>query len=216
MIDRNFLAITIPELNTDARPVISRTYAGLWSNMDDINGTEIIVESSALPAQESAGTEVYDTASATADAPPDANATEAFSTIQGVAFPTLTDTAHASTENCFTFLPSMLVLGRPSEKCDCGTTTAELTTRGASTGCALSNDIFGIKQFPTGTGSVTSSSIPASMGSGSGATSFIRAPSVTPAPRMLPPKIFYQQKVKGIEADIRISQQSPRERLKSC
>ena len=57
---------------------------------------------------------------------------------------------------CFKFLPTIAdrVLS-PSEECDCGTTTAALTTHGSTTGCARSISFFAIDQFPTGTVAVT-------------------------------------------------------------
>lgn len=157
------LAISIPEsFDWGARPVVSRSEdwaVDAWSNMDNSDGTIPPPSSlTALPDQNSAGTEEWGYASS--QAPPSMPDTT-FTTIGDITFPSTPDTAHPETENCFTFLPSISVQGSPSEKCDCGTTTAALTTQGSSTGCALSNTIFAINQFPVNTGIVTSSATPA-------------------------------------------------------
>ncbi len=165
--------------------------------MDNSNGTNIPpVVSSAIPSLNSAGTETYDSASATASAPPSLPASE-IALIGNATFSTLADPAHASTELCFIFVPSISVQGRRSEVCDCGTTTAALTTQGSTTGCALSNSIFAIDQFPTETGAVTSSATkPATEPT-------TAAPIVTPPPCMYPRDIL--QRLKYMEADINIT-----------
>lgn len=157
--------------------------------MDNSNGTNIPpVVGSAIPSLNSAGTETYDSASATASAPPSIPASE-IALIGNATFLTLADPAHASTEIRFTFLPSISVQGSPSEVCDCGTKTAALTTQGPTTGCALSNSIFAIDHLPNETGTVTSSAT--------------AAPIVTPPPCMYPRDVL--QRFKYMEADINIT-----------
>lgn len=151
--------------------------------MNNSDGTNSSL--TALPDQ-GAGTWQWDYA--TSEAPPSMPNTT-FTTIGDITFPSMPDTAHPETENCFTFLPSISVQGSPSEKCDCGTTTAALTTQGSSTGCALSNTIFPINQFPVSTWTVTSSATP--------------APVVTPSQRMYPRGIF--QVFKEMGTDIKIT-----------
>ena len=138
------------------------------SIMSNSNGTNIPpVDSSSAAAQNSAGTETYNTGTATTSSPPSTSIVD-LATISNATFSSLTDPAHANTENCFTFLPSISVQGIPSELCDCGSTTAALTTQGSTTGCALSQTIFGVDQFPPGTATVAS------------------VPMITSAPRMYP------------------------------
>lgn len=138
--------------------------------MDNSNGTVLpLTDGSPLPAEAPDTADTTFTEQATATAPSTVS-TVAFTTDGDAAFSTITDTAHTSTENCFRFLPSLSVQGGASEQCDCGTTTAALTTQGSITGCALSNSIVAIDQFPTETGLVITS-----------------AASAAPVPRMYPP-----------------------------
>ena len=155
------MAVTIPEsFSWNARPVVSGEAGGteVWFDMNNSNGTfpQPPLPSSLVTAQNSAGTDTYGpegTTPASSDVAP-------FTTLGNITFATVTDTAHTSTENCFTFLPSAFVQGRSSEECDCGTTTAALTTKGSTTGCALGNSIFTINQFPTPTISKSTTSTP--------------------------------------------------------
>lgn len=124
--------------------------------MDNSNGTNS--SRTALPYHNGTGIVAWD--NATSEAPPSMPNTT-FTTIEEITFQSMPDTARPKTENCFTFLTSISVQGSPSEKCDCGTTTAALTTQGSSTGCALSNSIVAINQFPVSTETVTSSATPA-------------------------------------------------------
>lgn len=146
------MSIAIPEaFNTQARPIISEEYdLGYFNNLDNSNGSSPnTVSTSASPAQENAGMEVSNSISATVDAPNSTTGliTPPFTTISSVSFPALTDTAHASTENCFPFLHSISVKGSPTSECDCMTTTAPLTIQGRSTSCALANTLFAINPF---------------------------------------------------------------------
>lgn len=116
--------------------------------MNNSNGTNPPPDpSSSISALDNAGTETYFTPLSTQQPPATADVAP-FTTFGDVGFPTLTDTVHAQTENCFTYLPSISVQGSPSEVCDCGTTTAALTVKASSTGCALSNSILWINQPP--------------------------------------------------------------------
>ncbi len=116
--------------------------------MNNSNGTNPPPDpSSSISALDEAGTETYFTPLST-EQPPPSSAVAAFTTFGNVSFPTLTDTVHAQTENCFPFSPSISIHGSPSEVCDCGTTTAALTIKASSTGCALSNSILWIDQPP--------------------------------------------------------------------
>lgn len=136
------------------------------SIMSNSNGTIIPpADNSSAAAQNSARTETYNTGSTSTSSPPSISIVD-LATVSNATFSSLTDPAHANTENCFTFLPSISVQGIPSELCDCGSTTAVLTTHGSITGCALSHTIFGVDQFPTGTATVAA------------------APIITSAPRM--------------------------------
>ena len=140
------MSLTIPEaFNTQARPVLSResTY---FQNLDNSNGTAL---NATFPAQQIAVTLVSNSLSATVDSPPVPTGLDlaAFTNISMVPFPTLTDTAHTNTENCFPFLPSISVQGSPTLECDCMTTTASLTVQGGSTSCALSGTLFPINPW---------------------------------------------------------------------
>lgn len=152
------MSITIPEsFNTGARPVVSGGYDWVYfQNLNNSNGTALnATNTPASPAQQSAGTQILNSVSATVDSPPSSTgllALAAFTTISSVSFPTLTDTAHTNTENCFPFLPSISVQGSPTLECDCMTTTAPLTIQGGSTSCALSNTLFAINPWRAGAG----------------------------------------------------------------
>ncbi|KAM0804884.1 hypothetical protein BDR22DRAFT_835548 [Usnea florida] len=179
------MSITIPEaFNTQARPVISGGEDWFFTNLDNSNGSALDPPSTAAsPAQESAGTEMYYSGSATAAAPPFATSL-ALPLITGtstVVFPSLTDTAHTNTENCFPFLPSVSAQANPTLECDCMTTTAPLTVQGSSTSCALSNTLFAINPFRL-------NAVSASSGLPHPATSSAEAPAPTSAPQ--PPPTF--------------------------
>lgn len=151
------ISIAIPAFNTEARPVVSGEYDWVYfQNLDNSNGTALNATNTvASPAQQSAGTKISNSVSATVDSPPSSTgllALAAFTTISSVSFPTLTDTAHTNTENCFPFLPSISVQGSPTLECDCMTTTAPLTIKGGSTSCALSNTLFAINPWRLSTG----------------------------------------------------------------
>ena len=124
--------------------------------MSNSNGTNIPpVNNSSAAALNSAGTESYNPGSPTTSPPP--ISVVDLATISNATFSSLTDPAHPNTENCFTFKPSIIVQGIPSTLCDCGSTTATLTTHGSTTGCALNQTIFAIDQFQTGTATVAAS-----------------------------------------------------------
>lgn len=140
------MSITIAEaFNTQARPVISGQ-SKYFRNLDNSDG---IALNATFPAQQIAVTMLSNSLSATVDSPPSSTgfALAAFTTISTVSFPTLTDTAHTNTENCFPFLPSISVQGSPTLECDCMTTTAPLTVQGGSTSCALSGTLFPINPW---------------------------------------------------------------------
>ncbi|KAM0802520.1 hypothetical protein BDR22DRAFT_103551 [Usnea florida] len=151
------MAITIPEsFSWSARPLISigSPSAGTWFQLNNSNGANPPSSLSAL--QNNAGAETTSpegTMPASSDVAP-------FSTLGSISFARVTDTAHTNTENCFTYLPSVSVQGRQSEVCDCGTTTAALTTQGLTTGCALGNSIIPINNFPTPRSSVSTRTTP--------------------------------------------------------
>ena len=146
------MAILIPEsFDWNTRPLVSqgKNVAQAWSQMNNSDGT-IPPPPPAISLDaihNSAGTYTYGpegTRPAASDVAP-------FTSLGDITFAPAADTAHTSTENCFTFLPSASVQGRPSEVCDCGSTTAALTTQGAITGCALGNSFVTLNQFPTPT-----------------------------------------------------------------
>ena len=178
------MSIAIPEaFNTQARPLISGEYDDFFTNLDNSNGSALNPPStSASPDQESAGTNIFNSGSATATGAP-SSASLALPLITGtasVSFPSLTDAAHTNTENCFPFLPSISAQGSPTLQCDCMTTTAPLTVQGSSTSCALSNTLFAINPYRLSADSATSGlPIPA--------TSNPQAPVPTSAPPP-PPK----------------------------
>ena len=177
------MSIAIPEaFNTQARPLISGEYDDYFKNLDNSNGSALDPPSTAAsPDQESAGAEVFNSGSATAAGPPSATSL-AMPLITGsssVSFPSLTDTAHTNTENCFPFLPSISAQGSPTSQCDCMTTTAPLTIQGSSTSCALSNTLFAINPYRLSADSATSGPTPP-------ATSSPQAPLTTLAPSSPP------------------------------
>lgn len=155
------MSIAIPEaFNTQARPIISGDYDDFFKALDNSNGSALDSPSTAAsPDQESAGTEVFNPGPATAAAPPSPTslALPLITGTSSVLFPSLTDTAHTNTENCFPLLPSISVQGIPTLECDCMTTTAPLTIQGSSTSCALSNTLFAINPYRTSADSATSS-----------------------------------------------------------
>ena len=167
------MSIAIPEaFNTQARPIISGDYDDYFKNLDNSNGSALDSPSTAAsPDQESAGTEIFNSVSATAAGPPSSTG-QALSPISfSVLFPSLTDVAYTNTENCFPFLPSISVQGSQTLECDCMTTTAALTIQGSSTSCALSNTLFAINPYRPSANSATSSPPP---------------PATTSAPQPLP------------------------------
>lgn len=123
-----------------------------WFDLNNSNGTfpPSLLDSAQVAAQNSAGTDTA-TSELAEIATPASSDIAPFTTLGNITLPTVTDTVHPSTENCFRFLPSISVQGRASEVCDCGTTTLTLTTKGSTTGCALSNSIITINQLPTPT-----------------------------------------------------------------
>ena len=178
------LAITIPaEFSWRSRPVVSQDYVAAWSDnsdSDNSNGT-VLPDARDEPVPDPFFWITDTTFTESGLAGPSGPTVALNATI--VTFPTLIDTAHTSTENCFTFLPSLSVQGSPTERCDCGTTTAALTTQGASTGCALSNSFFAINSFPIETGFPTTT-----------------APgSAAPAPTML--QCMYLNQISSQESD---------------
>ena len=177
------MSIAIPEaFNTQARPIISGEYDNFFKSLDNSNGSALDPPTTtASPDQESAGTEIFNSGSATAAGPPSATSV-ALPLITGtstVAFPSMTDTAHTNTENCFPFLPSISAQGSPTLECDCMTTTAPLTIQGSSTSCALSNTLFAINPYRLSADSATSAPTPL-------ATSSPQAPVPTSAPSYPP------------------------------
>ena len=146
------MAITIPEsFSWSARPLTSKGsgFTGTGFQLNNSNGAipPQPPPSSVAALHNSAGTETTSpegTMPAASDVAP-------FTILGNISFATVTDTANTSTENCFTYLPSVSVQGRQSEVCDCGTTTAALTTQGSTTGCAFGNSIIPINNFPTAT-----------------------------------------------------------------
>lgn len=180
------MSISIPEaFNSQARPVIPGDFDfNYFNNLDNSNGSALNLPSTAAsPAQESAGMGITNSVSATVDAPPSLTGadTSPFTTISTVSFPTLTDTAHTDTENCFPFLPSISVQGSPTLECDCMTTTAPLTARGSSTSCALSNTLFAINPFRIGAG-ISGTSISGASIVEPATTAPVTQPPVTSAP----------------------------------
>ena len=179
------MSIAIPEaFNTQARPVISGEYDDYFKSLDNSNGSALDPPSTAAsPDQESAGTEVFNSGSATATGAP-SSASIALPLITGtasVSFPSLTDAAHTNTENCFPFQPSISAQGSPTLECDCMTTTAPLTIQESGTSCALSNTLFAINPYRMSADSATSGLPPP-------ATSSPQAPIPTSAPQ--PPPTF--------------------------
>ena len=146
------MAITIPEsFSWSARPLILKgsNFAGTGFQLNNSNGTipPQPPPSSVAALQNSAETETISpegTMPASFDVAP-------FTVLGSITVATVMDTAHTSTENCFAYLPSVSVQGRQSEVCDCGTTTAALTTQGLTTGCAIENSIISINNFGTPT-----------------------------------------------------------------
>ena len=158
------MSIAIPEaFNTQARPVISGEYDDFFTSLDNSNGSALDPPTTAAsPDQESAGTEIFYSGSATATGPP-STASLALPLITGtstVSFPSLTDTAHTNTENCFPFLPSISAQASPTLECDCMTKTAPLTVQGSSTSCALSNTLFAINAYRLSADSASSGLLP--------------------------------------------------------
>ena len=173
------MSIAIPEaFNTNARPVVSGEFDWVYfQNLDNSNGTALnATNTAASPVQQSAGTKISKSVSATVDSPPSPTgllALAAFTTISTISFPNLTDWPHTNTENCFPFLPSISVTGSPTLECDCMTTTAPLTILGGSTRCALSNTLFFINPWRASTGI--------------SGVSTVRPMTTTPAAPPLPP-----------------------------
>ena len=180
------MAITIPEsFSWSARPLISKEshFAGTGFQLNNSNGAipPQTPPSSVAALHDSAGTETTSpegTMPATTDVAP-------FTTFGSITFATVTDTAHTSTENCFAYLPSVSVQGQ-SEVCDCGTTTAPLTTQGLTTGCALGNSIITINKFPTPTFSASTTAAAPMMK----VTPTFNAPTTT-TPMAISPKRTY-------------------------
>ena len=175
------------QYNNDTYPTISKFWPGTFVTMNDDDGSSTHpppFNLSALLGQDTTGTETdhpYTVATAPPYIPPNASA----STLK-VTSSTLVDTA---TVSCFTFLPSISVQDISSEVCDCGSTTASVTTKGSFTGCAFGDSIYPIIQSPSGTATGTTSNTAASIPTPSPhmpvTTSTTVAPITTPPPRML-------------------------------
>ena len=131
-----------------------------------------------------------------------------FTTFDNRTFPTVVDTVHPSTENCFTYLPSILVQGSPTERCDCGgTTIVALTTQGSSTGCALSGSFITLDEYqPRTIGAVMpppSSSTPVTLSTVVATTSAAPVPVMTPKRTYSSPEDTCKTKEKSITSKVK-------------